>query len=156
MPDVTLATYVAIAISWWGSHGFVAQQPVQADFAATPPELQVQLSDGMEICGFSKLGTFSIHLVPECWNDSTPLERCVIVVHEIGHAAFSFEHKDGTVMQADDPFAYAPSACREPPFVNKPAKKNKRRQAHARERLRAPPLRTGTPLALLPLSREGN
>lgn len=102
-----VATLLTIAASFWASHGYQEAQPVTWDWGSSDYAYE---HDGIQ--AQAVFGSYHFSMSREWWDHATKRERCVVVVHEVGHAAFSFPHRAGTVMAqyADD--QRVPGACK--------------------------------------------
>ena len=112
---MNVATVIAVAVSWWGGHGYVAQQPVTWAWSQ-PGESQCA---GQAPAGCAVPGSYHITLERQAWDRMRAWQKCVVVAHEIGHAAFSFGHRDATIMDPIHDFSYPPGACFGPPIYSK-------------------------------------
>ena len=102
-----VATILAIAASFWGAHGYTTAQPVTWSWATTPYRIQAY-APMTSVNGGPPKGEFQIVLSRSWWDKASNQDKCVVVIHEYGHAAFSFQHQDGTVMAEYDGDAYRP------------------------------------------------
>ena len=113
---MSVALAIAVAVGWWSAHGYTPAQPITWEWGTCPPPAHV---DTVTLaCAVP--GSYHITLIRSQWDQRPRWQRCTVVAHEIGHAAFKFDHKDGTVMEAVMTWLPVPSACLEPPLYSKP------------------------------------
>lgn len=94
-----VATMLAIAASFWSAHGYAATADVDWSWDMSFPAMHA----GAAFVYRDGLGgrSYRIELNRYGWDQDSNLQRCVIVIHEMGHAEFDFDHEPGTVMAAD-------------------------------------------------------
>lgn len=101
-----VATLLSIAVTFWGSHGYVVDRPVVWEW-----ENQVPVSTFSVVeHGHAIFGSYDIVLNRWWWDRLSNQSKCALVIHEIGHAVFSFPHVDGTVMNPDST-QFPPGIC---------------------------------------------
>lgn len=89
---------LAIAASFWSQHGYTPG-PITWDWGIPS---YVRVEPGAIAEGFSVFGSNHIFLNRSWWDHAENWRKCEVVIHEEGHAAFSFRHQDGTVMSEID------------------------------------------------------
>jgi hypothetical protein len=98
---VPVATMLAIAASFWAQHGYTAP-PVSWEWNC-PPQAAALIAPGNTCTGFAVFGSDHIYLNRQWWDRAKNWQRCWVVIHEVGHAAFRFPHQAGTVMAPINP-----------------------------------------------------
>ena len=101
-----VATLLAIAATFWSTHGYPTTAIPGWDW-------DTQTCTTLTAAGCANVGAGGpIHLRRTAWDDMTATQKCVLVVHEYGHAVLGFWHTPGTIMdETSDMYAYAPSLC---------------------------------------------
>jgi hypothetical protein len=105
-----VAAIIALAVAFWGGHGYTAAQPVTWtwDTPALEQEWNVQALDP----GYSRQawapmmtdtdgtgqGQNMVVLVRGWWDSASNEERCAVIIHELGHASFNFMHEPAGIM----------------------------------------------------------
>lgn len=105
-----VATALAVAASFWGTHGYPDAQYAQPgwdwDMATACPAL-------IASAGCAVPGSNVIHLNRAIWDRSARWLKCTIVTHEFGHAVLRFHHTPGTLMDGTAAaYRFAPGGCR--------------------------------------------
>jgi hypothetical protein len=98
---------LAVASMFWTTHGYTPY-PVQWDWdtASCAQPAQFMQSNGCAD-GHSNV----IHLDRSSWDRNTNVDKCKTVIHEMGHAAFGFDHVAGTIMDPMMENEPTPGAC---------------------------------------------
>lgn len=119
-----VATMLAIAVSFWGSYGYTSTQPAvwTWDSPAVAQQYgQQPLPAGYILQGYAPtlrgpdggwVGIDMIVLVRSWWDGASNEERCAVVIHEEGHAAFSFPHTPNGIMAQYPTERPAPGTCK--------------------------------------------
>lgn len=105
-----VATILAIAASFWGSHGYTPTQPITWSWNTTPAYQMAGVQAYAPMLG--QQGLRHIVLVRIWWNSATNQDRCVVLIHEMGHAAFGFTHTPRGIMAAYDEDRPVPGTCK--------------------------------------------
>lgn len=100
-----VATMLAVASMFWTTHGYTPS-PVQWDWDTASCTTTFLQNDGC-----ADLGSNLIHLDRSSWDRNTNVEKCKTVIHEMGHAAFGFDHVAGTIMDPMMDAEPTPGAC---------------------------------------------
>jgi hypothetical protein len=118
---MSIATYLAIAASWWGAHGYADQQPVAWHWG-TCPYTDAQPGFSVYGCASNGYGGHEIELVRSQWDRRPRWSQCMTVLHEYGHAfRFAFRHSandQGVMAEHLDSFN-VPGACLGPPLYRR-------------------------------------
>lgn len=101
-----VATMIAVAMAFWASHGQPTMPPVTWDWGVPAAEYK---QDGVQ--ARAVYGSQHISMSRLWWRLASNRERCQVVIHEVGHASYSFEHKRGTVMAQYIEDAPTPGTC---------------------------------------------
>jgi len=106
-----VATMLTVAALFWAGHGYTAQ-PVTWEWGI-PVMGASMIHPGNVAEGFAMFNSDHIYLNREWWDRAPNWQRCEVVIHEVGHAAFGFAHTDGTVMsEIDGPARPVPGTCK--------------------------------------------
>lgn len=100
-----VAAMLAIAASFWGTHGYVAPAPTW-DWGVSRVE---HVEQGVQAKAAPGSGHISMSRL--WWDEASNRERCQVAIHEDGHAWFSFEHENGKVMAQYFEDAPTPGTC---------------------------------------------
>jgi hypothetical protein len=93
-----VATMLAIAASFWAQHGYTVAQPVGWNWDVSVCAAPISRDYVVQACG----AQYVVHLNRKWWDQAPSWNKCEVVIHEVGHAAFRFPHTDYTVMSAID------------------------------------------------------
>src|SRR3954469_5779738 len=110
-----VATMLAIAASFWSSHGYaIANEQVTWEWAYSK---NVPMLGGYirNIQAYTEIGSNHIYLYRPWWDKASNLLRCLVVIHEDGHAALGFRDIDdftGNIMNTYDDARTVPGACK--------------------------------------------
>lgn len=99
-----VATILAIAVAFWNAHGY-AIGPQTWDWEHKQPE------NGYIEQGHAYLGSNHVTFNRIWWDTASNQDRCSVGIHEAGHAALSFPHAAGTVMDPNGA-AVPPGICK--------------------------------------------
>jgi hypothetical protein len=94
-----VATMLAIAASFWSSHNFMAAQPVTWSWFNEPQSRIYPYQ--YSTYGYTFLNSYHINLNRWFWDRASNRDRCAVVIHEFGHAAFGFQHTEAGIMAPD-------------------------------------------------------
>ncbi len=109
-PGPPVATYIAAAAAFWDTH-------TSAPRLASPTWTWNGGQCGQSAAACATLGTGLIWLVRPEWDRMRRQDKCVLVIHEYGHAAYGFQHTPGGIMAGDaTTYDHPPGACLGQPF----------------------------------------